>query len=266
MNVFICPVCKGKFTETSTGLLCENGHNFDRSKKGYVNLLTNNKSKQHGDDKLMCTARHEFLSKGYYNPLLEASIAMIAKYTKDGDVILDAGCGEGWYTKNIMKSLPDVQIAAVDISKDALSIANLKNSAVASVYDLPLEDNSVSMVLNIFSPLSETEYKRVLINNGYLIYVIPLENHLFGLKSLLYNDPYKNAVKSYELDGYVLCDTAEVLYTIEIDNNADIRNLFTMTPYYYTTGKNGHDVINNTPNLSTQAEFCVLTYRAEDKL
>ena len=180
--------------------------------------------------------------------------------------ILDAGCGEGWYTKNIIKALPDVQIAAVDISKDMLSIANLKNSAVASVYDLPLEDNSVNMVINIFSPLSEAEYKRVLIKNGYLIYVIPLENHLFGLKSLLYNEPYKNAVKSYDLDGYTLCDTAEVKYMIDIDNNADIRNLFTMTPYYYTTGKNGHDVINNTANLSTQAEFCILTYRAEDKL
>jgi len=263
MSVFICPVCGRDFDDTNTGLLCENGHNFDRSKKGYVNLLTNNKSKQHGDDKLMCTARHGFLSKGYYTPLLEAIVEMIKKYINHGDTILDAGCGEGWYTNNIIKMLPDIQVAAVDISKDALSIANLKNSAVASVYDLPINDSSVNIVLNIFSPLSESEYKRVLTDNGLLIYVIPLENHLFELKSLLYNEPYQNTVKSYDLDGYVLCDTAEVKYKMDIDNNADIANLFTMTPYYYTTGKHGHDIIANTAKLSTQVEFCILTYRVK---
>ena len=261
MNVFICPVCGQDFTDTGKSLLCPSGHNFDKSAKGYVNLLTGNNSKQHGDDKLMCRARHVFLSKEYYKPLLEAIISLMKKHVKSGDIILDAGCGEGWYTNNIIKSLPEINMAAVDISKEALSIAKLNGSAVASVYDLPLRDNSVDMILNIFSPFSDEEYKRTLTNEGLLLYVIPLESHLYELKSLLYDKPYLNEVKPYELDGYSLLETAEVKYTVEIDNNQDIKNLFAMTPYYYTTGKHGHDIISGTDNLSVKCEFCVLLYR-----
>jgi len=261
MSVFICPVCGHDFTDTGKSLLCPNGHNFDKSAKGYVNLLTGNNSKQHGDDKLMCRARHEFLSKGYYTPLLETIISLMRKYVKQGDVILDAGCGEGWYTNNIIKALPDVSVSAVDISKEALSIAKLNGAAAASVYDLPLRDNSVNMILNIFSPFSAGEYRRTLKSNGLLIYVIPLEFHLYELKSLLYNKPYANEVKPYELDGYTLLEAVEVKYNIDINKNQDIKNLFAMTPYYYTTGKNGHDIISNADKLSAKAEFCVLLYR-----
>lgn len=264
MSMFICPICKCDLNDIGNSLTCENGHNFDKSKKGYVNLLIDNKIKQHGDDKLMCKARHEFLMKGYYTPLLDLLLSVIKKNGKQGDIILDAGCGEGWYTSNIIRTLPDISVIAVDISKEALSIANLDNSAVASVYDLPIKNKSVNMILNIFSPYSEIEYQRVLTDNGILIYVIPLEYHLYGLKSLLYEKPYYNKVKSFELDGFTLIDTSEIKYQIDINNNTDINNLFAMTPYYYTTGKDGHNIINSTNELSTQIEFCVLTYRIGD--
>lgn len=266
MSLFICPLCRQDFADNGKTLICPNGHSFDKSKRGYVNLLTDNKSKQHGDDKLMCRARHDFLCKEYYLPLLDSIVTEIQKYIKYGDVILDAGCGEGWYTKNIINQLQNVnaKVIAVDISKDALAIANLRDTAVASVYDLPLKDKSVSIVLNIFSPFSDSEYKRVLADDGILIYVIPLEYHLYDLKALLYDAPYTNEVKPYNLDGYTLINTADVKYRIEIDNNTDIQNLFAMTPYYYTTGKTGHDIVSNISQLSVQIEFCVLTYRIED--
>jgi Methylase involved in ubiquinone/menaquinone biosynthesis len=263
VSVFICPVCGHDFNFADNGksLVCTNGHNFDKSAKGYVNLLTGNNAKQHGDDKLMCRARHDFLAKDYYRPLLDTIINLMKNHTNQGDVILDAGCGEGWYTSNIIKALPDITVAAVDISKEALSIAKINGAAVASVYDLPLKDNSVNMTLNVFSPFSDEEYRRVLTDNGLLLYVIPLEHHLYELKSLLYDKPYLNEVKPYELNGYDLLEAVEVKYSVDIENNQDIRNLFAMTPYYYTTGKKGHDIISNTLKLSTRVEFCVLLYR-----
>lgn len=264
MNIFMCPVCGEDLSDNGKNLICKNGHNYDKSRKGYVNLLTDNKIKQHGDDKLMIKARHDFLNKDYYRPLLDKIIELLLKYVKDGDIILDAGCGEGWYTKQIKNALPYSKIAAVDISKEALSIANLDNSVVASVYKLPIKNKSVNTILNIFSPFSIDEYSRVLTDNGLILYVIPLEYHLFGLKSLLYDDPILNEVKSTDIDGYRLLDKIDIKYTIEINNNDDIKKLFAMTPYYYKTGKPGHDLIQKTDNLKTQIEFCILIYRIGD--
>lgn len=261
MNIFICPVCGGDLSDNGKSLVCTNGHNYDKSRKGYVNLLTDNKIKQHGDDKLMINARRNFLNKGYYRPLLDSIVKMLLKYVKKGDIVLDVGCGEGWYTKNIIAALPYAEIAAVDISKEALSLANLDNSIVASVYKLPIKDKSVNVILNVFSPFSIDEYNRILHDNGLILYVIPLEYHLFGLKSLLYDEPILNEIKSTDIAGYRLLDKIDIKYTIEINNNNDIKNLFAMTPYYYKTGKSGHDLLQKTDNLKTQVEFCILIYR-----
>ena len=68
MNVFVCPVCKKELVSNGKSFICENGHCFDISKFGYVNLLMSSKSsaKRHGDDRLMVRARRDFLDKGYY--------------------------------------------------------------------------------------------------------------------------------------------------------------------------------------------------------
>ena len=54
-DLLVCPICKNKLilmSEEKT-YQCENNHNFDRAKQGYVNLLINNqkKSKLPGDSK-----------------------------------------------------------------------------------------------------------------------------------------------------------------------------------------------------------------------
>ena len=68
MISFICPVCKNELSEEEKLYRCENGHCFDKSKFGYVNLLQSQKSsaKRHGDDRLMVRARRDFLDSGYY--------------------------------------------------------------------------------------------------------------------------------------------------------------------------------------------------------
>ena len=65
--MFICPVCREAFQRYGNSYKCRNGHCFDIAKQGYVNLLTGSKGGNHGDNRLMTSARRAFLNKGYYD-------------------------------------------------------------------------------------------------------------------------------------------------------------------------------------------------------
>ncbi len=267
MSFFICPVCRNNLLSEEQSLKCNRGHNFDRAKSGYYNLLLSN-VKNHGDDRSMVSARSDFLDRGFYLPLLQQLSEIVKKHYKSG-IILDAGCGEGYYTQGLYQSLKRSEITAdiiaVDISKIAIEKAakrgGAKEYAVASVYDLPIRDSSAEIVLNVFAPFSTNEFKRILKKNGILIYVIPLEHHLFGLKKIVYEKPYVNVIKPYEADTFVILDVDDLKYRILLETNEDIRNLFMMTPYYYTTCETDQDKIKKADFLETEAEFRIITYK-----
>lgn len=239
-------------------LRCLMGHNFDKAKEGYVNLFIKNGSgKRHGDDKLMVNARKDFLNKGYYAPLRQK----LGEILGEGNTVLDAGCGEGYYTSLFAEKN---MVCGIDISKDALKYAakNCKNSAfaVASIAEIPLADKSVDRVINIFAPESLKEFSRVLKKDGRFITVQPLENHLFELKEKVYNKPYKNPSPLLEKEGFELISTEKIKYEICLDNNEDIVNLFKMTPYYYKTSAKDQQKLQNLNTLTTTIEFFVAVY------
>lgn len=97
---FRCPVCSQELKKEEKIWVCPQGHTFDIAAKGYVNLLMSNSSgaKRHGDDRLMINARRDFLSKGFYEPLREAVYEALSADFPRGGTLLDAGCGECWYT------------------------------------------------------------------------------------------------------------------------------------------------------------------------
>ena len=99
--MFICPVCKNELNKTGKSFICSNGHCFDMAKSGYVNLLLKSTGGNHGDNKLMVSSSRDFLDKGYYEPLREAIVKMCREFTATGDIIVDCGCGEGYYTSKI---------------------------------------------------------------------------------------------------------------------------------------------------------------------
>lgn len=242
VNYFLCPVCGKKLREHEKGAVCENGHSFDKAKSGYINLLPNNlPAGNHGDNKLMIRARHDFLEKDYYLPLRAKLCQVIGKYASASPVMIDAGCGEGWYTKGIADFLGEAEIFAVDISKDAMKIAAKRDkkikSAAASVFHLPIEDECADILLSVFSPLCESEFDRVLKKGGYFIYVIPAENHLWELKQAIYDNPYKNEVKPYEMENFTFAEKFTVDGVMKMKSPEDVKNLFMMTPYYYKTSQ-----------------------------
>lgn len=270
---FICPVCSNELSENEKLYKCPKGHCFDKSKFGYVNLLQSQKSsaKRHGDDRMMVRARRDFLGSGAYGFLLEALCETAEEYLPSGGCVLDAGCGECYYSSGLKQHYAEkgkeLFVTGVDISKDALEFASKRKCeiplAVASLFDLPFADESFDAVLNIFSPEADGEFSRVLKNGGYLIRVIPLEKHLLGLKAAIYDKPYLNDVPQKEIGGFECVKTRELKMYFELKSNETIQNLFKMTPYYYKTGAEDQKKINNLEYLKTQAEFEIRIYRKE---
>ena len=252
-----CPVCKNALFIRPDGWRCFSGHHFDKAKQGYVNLLRSNSSSGHGDDKVMVAARSTFLNKDFYAPLREAVTAHIGEH----HVVLDAGCGEGYYTQGFAENNT---VCGVDISKEALKVAarRVPNAefAVASVAALPLQDASVDTVVNIFAPDANEEYLRVLKPNGRLIMVQPLQEHLWDLKAAVYEKPYKNPAPTTAREGFTVAAQQEVRYHITLDTTADILALFQMTPYYYKTSRTDQQKLETLSTLTTRVDFLITIY------
>ena len=188
---FRCPVCSQELKKERKIWVCPQGHTFDIAAKGYVNLLMSNSSgaKRHGDDRLMINARRDFLSKGFYEPLREALFEALSAEFPRGGTLLDAGCGECWYTSYFKRRLDEAglepNVLGVDISKYALEKAPKScgvERAVASIYKLPVGDGECDALVNIFAPACPQEFSRVLKKDGLFIKAIPLEKHLWELK------------------------------------------------------------------------------------
>ena len=269
--IFVCPKCKGKFNISSDSRVakCESGHSYDKSRFGYYNLLLGNSGGTHGDNKEMVLARREFLSRGFYHPLAlrvaETCEAVVSRSSK----ILDVGCGEGYYTSVIREKCKEkaTNIAVFDISKDAVREAAKKKCAdeyaVASAYHMPTEDESIDLIINTFSPLAKDEVYRSLKRGGHFVMAIPAEEHLYGLKSAIYDTPYKNEVADMKLEGFSLVASEELKYSISLNTDADIRALFMMTPYAYRTSAIGRERVLSLKHLDTDAHFFILTYRKD---
>ena len=73
-TLFQCPVCGLPLHLSDASYQCDQHHNFDVAKAGYVNLLPPNQrhSKAPGDSKAMILSRKNFLSRRYYEPLADA--------------------------------------------------------------------------------------------------------------------------------------------------------------------------------------------------
>lgn len=273
MSLFCCPICNAPLTREERAYTCPGGHSFDLAAAGYTHLLPANRkhSKNPGDDKAMVAARSAFLDKGYYAPLLDCLSGLIVNDTAalPAPVLVDSGCGEGYYTAGIFHALEQAgktpRAAGVDISKFALKKAAKRlpqgEFAVASVYRLPIPDHTAHVLTNVFSPLCPEEFFRVLKKDGLFYYVVPSALHLWEMKQVLYDVPYENAVKREDYPGFRWLRAVPLRYTVHLDCSQDIMALFGMTPYAWKTPKAGVERLAALEQLDTQIGFDVHVYQ-----
>lgn len=270
-TIFSCPVCGEKLFNYDKNLKCKNNHLFDKSKSGYVNLLTSDRmnTKNPGDNKIMVKSRTDFLDKGYYSHLLDALCKATGEIAENGNVLFDAGCGEGYYTCGIYNSLKtdnkNIIAGGIDISKFATDKSAKRNKeimfAVGSVFHIPVSNNSCDILLNIFSPFCSEEFLRIIKTGGYFIMVIPGKKHLWELKQIVYEKPYENNPKDEKLYGFEFVKKITTEKIINLSCNSDIINLFSMTPYFYNTKQSDKDKLLNLDYLKTIAQFEILIYK-----
>lgn len=271
--MYICPICNKNLKLTKTTYKCKNNHCFDISKNGYVNLLTTKKHnpKNAGDNSEMVKARTEFLDNNYYLPLAKKIGITINSLVKGiaKPVIIDSGCGEGFYTTIYSKYVTNAEIYGIDISKNAISHCmtrcknkNVKNAqfAVASSFELPFRELYADLIVSTFAPVSNDEYARVLKKGGKLVVVSPSARHLFQLKAVLYDEPYENKPNVYGLRKFRLVYENQLDFNIDITSNSDIMNLFSMTPYYYKTSEESTAKLLKLNNLTTECGFSIQIY------
>ena len=268
-SLFVCPICQGALCREERVYRCDAGHSFDAAREGYVNLLPANRkhSDTPGDDREMVKARTRFLDGDWYTPLRSCLCESVDAVAGEAPVLLDAGCGEGYYTAALCDAVLGKGgcAAGVDLSKAAVRKAARRcpqaEIAVASVYHLPLADRSTDVLTNCFSPLAEGEFLRVLKPGGAFIYVVPGAKHLWELKEILYNRPYENTVKDEKYPGFQQTDAVPLTFRFLLSEPEDIAALFHMTPYTWKTPKEGAQRLSEVRELEVTAEFRILIFR-----
>ena len=256
-----------------TRLFCENGHSFDRARQGYTHLLPPNRmhSKEPGDTKEMVNSRRAFLESGAYGCFAEKLCELVWECLQGipSPFLLDAGCGEGYYTGKMEAYLRErglsPRIAGFDISKSAVRAAAGKYKgcqfAVASAFAVPAADGSADCLTNVFAPIVPEECKRVVKPGGVMILAVPGPRHLYGLKEILYDAPYENEYRETEYPGFVFVRRDTVEDTLVLDDREQIQNLFAMTPYYWKTPESGSRRLMETQHLQTEIRFDFLIYQ-----
>lgn len=264
MNNLICPVCQGQLHKENKSFICEKNHCFDMAKEGYVNLLTGKHKSGSliGDNKDMALSRRQFLQKGYFSPLQQAVSDYISKLYNE-PVICDICCGEGYYSEQI-KNAVGGEMYAFDISKEMIKLAAKRKNGityfVANLAHIPLKDKCTDVSLNFFAPFHEKEFSRITKDSGLIITVVAGENHLFELKEILYDTPYKNDEAPPVTENLKIKDKIKVTSKIQLNEKEDILSLFKMTPYYYHTSDKDKQKLECKERLEVTIDFAVYVF------
>lgn len=264
MSILVCPFCSSPLAREGGSYFCdgERRHCFDIAKSGYVTLTR--ASGTAGDDRDMVRARTAFLDKGYYRPFAET----VAEAVSGRNVVVDAGCGEGYYSSIIASRGADVY--GFDLSKHACDRGAKRAKAngvdaffgVAGVFELPLADGCADAVVSLFAPIAEKEFSRVLKPGGILVVGAAGKRHLYELKSAIYDNPYENEGRRDLPSGFTEVGAKNVTYTFDCSGE-DLRPLFMMTPYAFKTSRTDAEKLDVLAHLEITADFDIFIYKKD---
>ena len=260
-----CPNCGNALEKQEKAYICPKGHSFDIARQGYVNLLTvqQKHSLNPGDTREQVLSRRAFLEEGYYAPICGALIEEAKNLGISGPV-LDIGCGEGYYSSRLAEAL-DAELVGLDISKEAVRCAAAKYKGptwlTATAAHIPVEEESVQLITSLFALTLPEEFKRVLRKDGYYFQVLAAQDHLLGLKSIIYPElKFKDKDTVPSLPGFELVKSVPIRFTFTVEGQ-QVQNLFSMTPHVFRIGKEGAENLRKTETLTDTASCVLNVYR-----
>lgn len=262
---YLCPLCQQALSLTDKTYRCDNNHSFDQAKQGYVNLLPVQfkHSKTPGDNKDMVIARRAFLDKGFYQPLVDKMLELYQKYGEPNAPVLDAGCGEGFYTHQHKTAINNVY--GVDISKETIKSAAKRykscHFSVGTLSKLSFADNTFAWLTSVYAPILEAEFTRILKSEGYLLTVTPAEQHLLALKKLIYRQATEHDISKNPIKNLTLIEEHKLTYPMHFDNSDDALNLLAMTPFAFKASEELITQLKSMDNFTCQADFILRLYR-----
>ncbi|OLF15243.1 putative RNA methyltransferase [Actinophytocola xanthii] len=236
-----CPHCGAALDQAGGQLRCASGHVFDIARQGYVNLVAGS-APVAGDSAEMVAARSAFLAAGHFRPITDAVVA--AASPAAGGCVVDLGAGTGHYLAAVLDAGPDRVGLALEVSKAALRRAARAHPRLGAVgcdvwAALPVRDETVSLVLNVFAPRNPAELARVVRPGGGLVVVTPTVAHLAGLVQelgLLTVAPDKSSRTAAALSPYFGLSTQEECeFDMELPHE-DVLSLVGMGPSAWHVG------------------------------
>lgn len=240
INLFKCPVCDNSFIEQiNNSIVCPNNHSLDISKKGTIQFINHKVSTEY--DGLMLESRRRIIQAGFFDGILHKVAELMDNNPQN---IIDVGSGEGMPLKRLMAFRKNIDSAiGFDISKPGVNLSTSELTenrffCIADLANLPFNDQSIDVILDLFSPSAYNEFNRIASKGGHLIKIVPNSHYLFELRKLLYGDDNPNS--SYDnqkvvelfMKHYPNAKSYPVSYKFELPS--ELRNdLMIMTPLHW---------------------------------
>lgn len=203
-------------------MLCPRGHSFDVARSGYINLLQpqERRAKHPGDTAAAVAARRRLHDRGVTEHLRLAIAEAMAATAND--VVLDAGCGDGFYLGALHRETGfdahgvDISIPAVDAA--ARRYAECEWVVANADRVVPYADQSFSIILSITARMNPGEFRRVLRDDGRLLVAVPAPDDLIELRGFG-RDRVARTLDTFA-HGFTLVDQCRVSTCAELDASA----------------------------------------------
>lgn len=246
-----CPLDGAPLQRHGAAWRCASGHSFDIASQGYANLLPVQKKRSldPGDSKEMVAARRRFLNAGHYQPIAAlVSRAVLSDWPADARLnCLDAGCGEGYYLRQLAAGVgagQTLSVLGLDISKWAVLSAAKQdkrpNWVVGSNANLPVLPGTMDRVLCMFGFPVYAEFARVLKPGGLLLQVDTGSDHLRELREIIYPSLKAERTEVMPTPAGFADPLSETLrFGLHVSGAEQIADLLAMTPHLYRATAEG---------------------------
>lgn len=216
MPQLLCSVrdCHLQLAREEHRVVCPRGHAFDIARSGYINLLQpqDRRSKSPGDSMEAVAARRRFLDHGHAEPLFKT----IRDMAPQGDTLLDAGCGDGYYLASLGRGGCGVDISTAAIDLAARRYPQYEWVVANADRFIPYADASFDLILSITGRMNPQEFRRV--GRGYVIVAVAAPEDLMELRGSRGRDRLQRTIHTFAA-GFKLVRHERVTTIARLDSD-----------------------------------------------